>query len=1005
MRRSILFIFFVFIATKGSFAAGTLEPAGGLFTTGKDDRTDVDYYGYKLSSLPSIPVIEIIPLEGDARFNPQSDQHSDQKWQEKKIGRSFGTISHNLRYRGYRNSGWGGDLNSPAGAYLQYVFRPGDNKIPDLKPGRYILKAQFVYINGLPTRGKCRVNGKPVGGWDKPQADRDLANTFISDPFTYDPAGSGDELSLLFENLGGDRLRLSYVAIVPYEKAALEDSATVRLENDQKLLLFSREGGFLGAYLKEAGLWFQDSEPVAHPPFLLQYLNRGNGAPDSFRFKDYQKTEHADGQTLKFAYEIDAGGGLVEYRVELGAGLDARWTISVENHSRVPVVEVTFPVLGNLRIGETERDNTLLFPRQLGERIPDPVHQTPYQQTNYIGEASMPWMSLFNEQGGLYVGSHDRTVLDTRLEYLGLNTSSMLMFTKQPTIEPGESWTSEPFLVALYEGSWHRAADIYRDWANQWITPMELPRWLRYPTPRVSSMRQQTLLYWTTEPAYHNTHLPEKFEIRHRYTEIPGIWERNLSDQMAQVIWIAGQMIRGGCYRYYALKPQLGTESEWKEAIGDVVKKGGIVQAYTNAMNFDARFPGNLPEEYHGLIKKSVPGVAEADEWPQWVEENSYRSFDGSNRVQYQMPESPYAVEHRIMCPYTEGWQEYMTYWVVDQYVREYGAGVIQIDQLACTFWGTCYNRDHGHKDHGSTSRGYVELVRGIYEEAVRINSDFVLFPEGVADVLAPYVALQGGQANHWTPAEHRFTHMYRYTFPDHTLRWLYFRDYRDQKYSMLMGVGPLHGHAGSREDKLYGEIREFYKDSHFRDTVGLGALPDGVTGSVLEHPENDTLIVMVADRRDDPIEYSITLDKSVYPQLKGFDFVYWYPYENEMNRETVDVTRESQSITFQVPASRSVREHRYHFGALVFAEKPFLRLSVKQPEEAFINELFELNVTAGGVAVENAEVLIGNQPHKTDENGRITTTLEGTDGKYLLRAWKKGYVGDDQVMDLKIRE
>ncbi len=993
-------LFMLFTAVQTAFSSTTLEPAGTAFTTGHDQRPDVDYYGSELVPLPRRPVIEIIPIKGDSHFNPESDERSDLQWQQKDIGRTLTFIGHNVKYRGYRNSGWGRDPNDPAGAYLRYSFLPGENGIEELKPGQYVLKAQFAYIRDTLTKGKCTVNGEYVGSWDRPHTNANTCNTFISRPFTYSPYENDGSLTIQFDNLGGDRLRLSYVAIMPYKSADITDSETVKLENDSQLLIFSKQGSFLGAYHKEADIWFRSSEPAEHPPFMLQYLNRGNEIPQSYAFEYHKKIYRPDGQSLIFGYEIGKGQGNVEYRVDLDEGFRSSWSISVSNDSEEPVVEVTFPILGNLTIGDCEKDDILLFPRQLGERISDPVNQMPYNKTDYIGTASMQWMSLFDDQGGIYAGSHDKTMLDTRLEYLGVNQSSMLMFTKQPTIRPGKAWASEPFVIALYDGDWHEAADIYRQWASEWIKPMELPRWLKYSTPRVWGSH---INFYAGEHGYGPFHLPDEFEVRHTFSEIPKLWERNLSNQQAQALWTYGQMICGGCYRYYALEPQLGTEEEWIKAVSEVREKGGVVQAYTNAMNFDARFPSNLPDLYRGVIEKSVPDVAEADEWQQWAEENSYRMFDGANRVQYRIPDSPYAVEHRGMCPYTQEWQDYMKYWIVDKYVKEYGNSLMQIDQAGCTFWGTCHNYDHGHEHHGSTTKGYVDLMKTIYEAAVEINPDFVLFPEGIADVMAPYVALQGGQANHWTPAEHKFTHMYRYTFPDHSLRWLFFRDQRDQKYSMLMGLGPIHARTGSREDELYAEIREFYKESLFRDTVGLGSLPEGVTGAVLEHPDNHTVIVMTADRRENLDPYSITLDSEIYQQLDAMDFVYWYPYDNGAARKSVQVSKSNGVVKFNAPSLSSSRSGNYNFGALVFSIKPVQVFSVDVPPEAHINDPFEIRVTVDGKPVEEAQVLIGNRPYTTDASGRISATVDGQPGKYLVRAWKDGLIGSDVIVELRV--
>jgi hypothetical protein len=172
------------------------------------------------------------------------------------------------------------------------------------------------------------------------------------------------------------------------------------------------------------------------------------------------------------------------------------WKIQVDNRGgETPAHDrrgyrVAFPVLEGLRIGPRHETNYLARPYAQGELIPDPASyaftrpksSTPINVLTHIGWASMPWQDLYAaDGGGLYLASYDKTFQQVDLEtWPDRNAGSVAMDMRTLAfLEPGQSWTSQTFEVAVHEGDWHWAADRYRQWATANHHPYHGPSWVR----------------------------------------------------------------------------------------------------------------------------------------------------------------------------------------------------------------------------------------------------------------------------------------------------------------------------------------------------------------------------------------------------------------------------------------------------------------------------------------------------------------------------------------------
>jgi hypothetical protein len=104
----------------------------------------------------------------------------------------------------------------------------------------------------------------------------------------------------------------------------------------------------------------------------------------------------------------------------------------------------------------------------------------PDYRLTYPYPACMQWFTFNNGKEGLYIGSHDKTLMTTVLNVAdGAIERRMSVWqagrdltdaekvitasiVKLPFVTAGETWNSEPVVVRLYRGDWHEAQPLQK---------------------------------------------------------------------------------------------------------------------------------------------------------------------------------------------------------------------------------------------------------------------------------------------------------------------------------------------------------------------------------------------------------------------------------------------------------------------------------------------------------------------------------------------------------------
>lgn len=452
------------------------------------------------------------------------------------------------------------------------------------------------------------------------------------------------------------------------------------------------------------------------------------------------------------------------YTVELPEGrAESLWKLSLKNESGLNLDAVRFPCLNGVYIGESWKNNTLTYPYIGGLKIDDPVatlgapnHSIEWRWQNYrytyyldnmsedftdgtrglrheySGLLSMKWMDCYGPGGGVYMASYDPAfgVCSMRADTFGEFRPGMNFSIGYPVdLEMGDTWSSPTAVIALHEGDWHRAADMYRAF-HRTISPAEnaAPEWFR-KNPGLAA------------------HYDFKYQnggVVHHFRDIRGLLDQAREMGLNHLLlsgWHKDGFDHG--FPEYVPDKELGTEEELKAQVKQVTDDGGHICFYINSRLCNTKY-----EHLRDFIAK-----------------NTVKHKDGTLAMEpYGADGFSFAVE----CAGSPGWRKKLQD-TVAYLTGDVGLDGMYLDQLSMGYPGICHNPAHDHK-HGEWNVWYQKLLSELHRQRRESGKEpLSILHEGVSDSYGPYVA---GQLIS-TFSYHRcgaFPELYRYTFPEQYL-------------------------------------------------------------------------------------------------------------------------------------------------------------------------------------------------------------------------------------------
>lgn len=459
------------------------------------------------------------------------------------------------------------------------------------------------------------------------------------------------------------------------------------------------------------------------------------------------------------------------------------WTARIENREKDTGIEVTelwMPWLYGLgHMGMGPEADVLYWPTRGGRRIEAPYKRLmaaagkpaepsgfganpawlysdtgePDYRLTYPYPACMQWFTINNGEEGLYVGSHDKTLMTTVLNVAdgainrrttvwepsrALSDAEKVMtasIVKFPFVKAGETWHSEPVVVRLYRGDWHEAARTYRAWAETWMQRPNPPEWVRR-TPGWASV----------------TLKGQSGRIRSTYGELPAMM-RSAQKMGVSLLKIDGWNKQGfdSYYPEYCADDAMGGEAGLKTALAEIKRAGGRSLLYTQGQLIDPASQW-YQRGGHRTTAKDIWGY----EYRETYGGSGSGAFMGVMRNKW----------FGVACPAAPGWCDQLISQA--KMVLGFGAQGVFYDQLGGAPPYLCFSSEHQHKKPSlAVGPWKVNNLRRLREVVKALDPDALLSIELVTDCYAGWVDLIHSEGIGFYSDPESFGEMFRYTFPE----------------------------------------------------------------------------------------------------------------------------------------------------------------------------------------------------------------------------------------------
>ncbi|MBN2085760.1 MAG: hypothetical protein JW748_11110 [Anaerolineales bacterium] len=568
--------------------------------------------------------------------------------------------------------------------------------------------------------------------------------------------------------------------------------------------------------------------------------------------------------------------------------IEARAT--VENRSHETVREIWFPFLSGFRKISAQASDHLALPMTIGAVLDEPAKNLPFGKyvnqgggrffayeswphypLPYPGVASMPWMDFYNEEEGLYLGSHDSHSPTTALLARGRPEQSdfQLGIGRYPFVAPGETWASAAFVLRPHGGDWHAGARRYREFAAARGTGTASPDWAR----RLAGVQGMF-------------HIEQNKHIVHPYSRLVDVFRANARRGINLPLFVFSWFAAGhdSDYPEYEASPKLGGRDALRQAIRTVKAEGGRVILYTQGRLIDKQ-----TEYYRRLgariCLKNEDGVEYIDEY----------SFNHGGTV---YPGKIFA----LACPSTEEWYETLRGQI--DLVMALGADGILFDQIAGEPPFLCFDKSHPHAKPDMAFDGKVRLLKRLQEYAARRDPEFIIMGELACDAFLSELDLSHGYSTHPAPDQTRlrfFPELYTYTFPAHRITSRGAATIPALNYVFAAGLllecfQPLPPKEAAYLDaliKLRVRLSRFFAEGTFLDTDGVRVEGEGLAAKAFLAKDGEERMLVAYQRDGQACRAKLTVDgKSDTWEIIGPD-----------GESTKRTTPAGKPMEFEIPA------------------------------------------------------------------------------------------------------
>lgn len=609
-----------------------------------------------------------------------------------------------------------------------------------------------------------------------------------------------------------------------------------------------------------------------NPIFSIWAINKKDNSKNKF-IPSKPTMVKIEGNKLIVCYDKLVNGSIsldakITATVLVNDTCETKWDLAIENsNDDYDFVEVLYPHITGIYLGESYKDDTVIYPHHAGEKTNNPIDNYAsnrflnfwransiledgvyHREINYCGLASMTWMYYYDNANGFYISSNDARfpVTGIRVETGGPTNPWMgFGFRKHVRIKPNKKWESEQYTVAVTCEDWHWGAKTYRAWIEQYLEFNTNPEFLKDE--------------FVLNQCYN---FKKDGQLLNRFENIPSMYDVGKEYGMRHM-FIASWNRKGFDCNYPEYYPDmdLGTSMDLYRGCKYVNDNGGFVTFYINARIFD------LESDFYPTVGKPM----------------AIKDKDGKEICEDYGP-----VNFAVMCPGDKKWQKFM----VDTAVwtaKSYGATGIYLDQLGSAEPFACYDESHSHEDIGEFNTGYVNMLKELKEEMNKLNKKSFLMTENCGDIYGSYV--WGNLTWNGTEYDEHFN-VFKYTFPEYVQvnmvnprSWLADKEvrsgyfFRDMQRAILLGsvlwLGPTYKFNADNEDqRLYAkdvialreDLNQYMKNAEFVDDRGLTVSNENILACRWKLDNSDIIVIGNDQSLEGNISFSLErVIKEVY--------------------------------------------------------------------------------------------------------------------------------------------
>lgn len=491
--------------------------------------------------------------------------------------------------------------------------------------------------------------------------------------------------------------------------------------------------------------------------------------------------------------------------------------VNAENLDREVLVGIMTPKIGGF---SDSVDGALYVPDRAGQRLEAPFSKLGGELFgfNYPMVLSAQYLTYNSGTEGwaLYVE-------DQEMKYKNIEIGkSTVQVTQYPFLESGMRGTLPSIVLKTYDGSWHVAADRYREWFDTWSA-----------TPRSSSLVD----CWPRVDGFAVNWRPSEYDVYRTFVESKSNVQRS-KDLGYEAVWIVGWMGDGHDTDYPEHRVfKIAGGQEGLKSLVEYAKSLDLQVGYY----MNGRWVNVNSEIYHANRNWAVK--------PYKVGGNTAHHGGYTTVTPTEQVVEAAGDTFHVLCPHTAGFVDLLTDRIM-KLITDYEADFIQLDMLGAAMSFLCFDEEHGHSTPATAwSEGVPRMLQSIFAVAHQYHPHLWLWVEGAWEGTGQYVqAQQGGFWPLVHSSSQQFTELYRYTFPNHIL----FAD------PILGGLATwCTCGAASLQADIRG-YREFHSRSRFMDTVGLEYNSDNIISKW--HKGNDDLIIIASNITNHPVEEEVVL-------------------------------------------------------------------------------------------------------------------------------------------------